>query len=257
MSPLLRHVFAAAAFGLALPAQALILDAAPNKFYTTAEVQLFFSNPTASLTGGDRQVVVVEDPGVAGGAAASASLLPFSGAPKDIASGGVAISFLGGAGLATDRLSISFSGMASALAAEAGPGAPASAMVSLRAFMTFYLDPAYTGLAPGTVIGLLSSDALRPAGPYENFGMQLWDTSGGLSESFPGGFSGSSLPLIVGHAYEINASYVMDVPYGVDPAISLTMTVTAAVPEPATLLLWLSGLLGLAAIRMTGRQRSC
>lgn len=239
---------------LAFPAQAVILDASPNKVFTRASAEAAFTG-AASLTDSDAHTAVIETPGVAGGAAASVALLPFSGAPKDQASGSLAISFLGGAGSAADSFSFTFNGTVSAVSALAAAADPASARVMLQGLMLFYLDPAYTGLPAGTLHGTLHADGLRAASAYESFSLTLADTTAGTSTLLLPGGAGHDLALRVGHGYALTASYTMDVPHGVDPDFTLALTGTAAlqpVPEPNAGWLTLAGLAWLAV-----RRRPC
>ena len=239
---------------LGAPAQALILDAAPNKVFTFAQATASFVG-VAMLSATDSQTAVVENPGIAGGALAGVTLLPFSGDAKDQATGQLQISFLGGAGSAADTFSISLMGTASAVSALAAAGDPALAQVQLRGGLFFYLDPAYTGLPAGTPLGVLHAQALRAAEAYESFSMTLQDTVSGVTTVLSPGGSSFDLPLWIGHGYTIVADYTMTVPHGVDPAFSLTLAgsaVAAAVPEPNTL--WL-GLVGSAWLAR--RRRPC
>jgi MYXO-CTERM domain-containing protein len=242
------------ALTLAGPAQALILDAAPNKVFTRASAEAAFEG-VANLTASDVRTAVIEYPGTPGGAAASVALLPFSGAAKDQASGSLAISFLGGAGALADSFSFTFSGTVSAESALAAPGDPASARVTLQGQMFFYLDPLYTGLPAGSLLGSLRVDGLRSALPYESFSMTLSDNTGGTSMLLTPGGPGADLALLMGHGYSVTAAYTMAVPHGVDPDFSLVLAGTAAlqpVPEPNSGWLALLGLAWLAA-----RRRPC
>lgn len=239
---------------LAGPAQALILDAAPNKVFTSASAEAAFEG-AASLAANDTQTAVIEYPGMPGGAAAGVALRPFSGAAKDQASGSLAISFLGGAGALADSFSFTFSGTVSAESALAAPGDPASARVTLQGAMFFYLDPLFTGLPAGSLLGSLRVDGLRTALPYESFSMTLSDETAGTSSLLTPGGPGADLPLLMGHGYSVTAAYTMAVPHGIDPDFALVLGGTAAlqpVPEPNSGWLALLGLAWLAS-----RRRPC
>jgi hypothetical protein len=172
--------------------------------------------------------------------------------PKDMAVGTVSLNFDAGAGGDPDTMSIEFSGSVSNFAGLVGPTLADFGSVGLKASAYFYLDPFYSGMPAGTLVGSIYLNGLRPAEDYETFSLTVDDGGRPLLTIAPGD-PGANVPLYSGNGYSIFLEYSMVVPAGIDPPFALSAGGSIqAVPEPAPALLLATGI---AALALRSRHR--
>ncbi len=141
-----------------------------------------------------------------------------------------------------DRIEIAFSGTASALSALTSSSTNADAVVGFSGSIQFSIDPII--FPPETRVGNLVLDPLPDPGSLGMLTVSWADYShGSLTPVVTdlGGSPGASLlPLLAGHAYSLDYSYGIQVPFGTDPPFSLAITASVtAVPLPPAA--WLLG----------------
>lgn len=219
----------------------------PNKAFIFVTGLGSFEAVGGQIRDGNRDSAVASVPGDIGYrnlVFAGVSAVPDPGsAAKDIARGDASLRFDLGAGADPDLLSISFSGTVSNSSAYVGASLADTATVALSAGTFFYLDPIFSGLPNGTLVGMLHLDGLRTAAAYETFSLKVEDavTETPLLALMPGD-AATDLPLYIGIGYSIRVNYVMAVPSGIDPPFELTLGGTIqSIPEPASAMLLLAG----------------
>jgi len=128
---------------------------------------------------------------------------------------------------------------ASALSARNSAGEAANAAVNSMGRLDFYLDPFFAGVAPDTVVGTAVLGSLRSMATYEFAQVDIFQDSALIASLLPGD-AGLSVSLLAGHGYGLQLSHALNVPYGIDPSVSLVVSGSlhaSDVPEPSVLLL--------------------
>jgi hypothetical protein len=153
---------------------------------------------------------------------------------------------------ANDQIAFEVAGTVSAFDARNIAVNPAAAVATAKGKVKFFLDAAYGGVAPGTVVGYLDFPALRSLLPYEEL-LTIHVTQESSLALPPdvltmnAGDPSATAPLYAGAAYLITLDYMAKAPFGTDPPFSVGYTVGVNTPEPATLSLLALG--GLALLR--------
>ncbi len=150
---------------------------------------------------------------------------------------------------------------ASALSAGNSAGEQADALVASMNQLAFFLDSSASGLssvAPDTAVATAVLGGMRDLFPYETGQLDvLQDGSTVIASLLPGG-SGLSISLLAGHSYALVLSHALNVPYGIDPSTTLTVSGTllpSTVPEPpVSLLIGALLMIGVAVRRQPGRR---
>ena len=146
---------------------------------------------------------------------------------------------------------------ASALSAHNSAGEQAAAVVRSLNRIEFFLDSRFGGVAPDTPLGTAVFTGIRSTSTYERARLDVYQDGGHIpiASLLPGG-AGLTVSLLSGHAYAFELLHGFNVPYGVDPTGTLSVTGTllpSTVPEPSVVWL-LGGLLLLSATVVRRRQ---
>jgi hypothetical protein len=172
-----------------------------------------------------------------------------SNVAKDTADGRITVTYTVGTGGIDDRYAFEFSGMVSNENSFLSPGKVANlASVQLRGVIVLDINQNSadrTGFGFGDRVGSLTLQPLRAAQAYESFSLDVAVYRPNRSVLFTqaAGSAGGTIDLSFGERYELRLDYLMQVPAGIDPPISLQVGGSvSAVPEPASAALLAAGL---------------
>jgi hypothetical protein len=179
-----------------------------------------------------------------------------SAAPKDLADGLSQVRYTVGLGSAADTYRFDFGGTVSNVDSWLAAGKRAD-VGSTRLTGVVRIEISQnsgdrTGFWFGDRVGTLHLNALRSALPYESFSLEVATHRPGRTVLLTqaAGDGATAIDLYFGESYELRLNYLMAVPAGIDPPISLSVEgAVTAVPEPAAATLWLGGLLAAAVVR--------